>query len=716
MALVTGQPIPEHLPYTQITANVANIPNYLGVIEANPTAAATYTLPLMGSSPPILSGASLVVRNISRFPITLVPSGGNAVVGSASMVVNPAYTAQLISSGSGNWAFVSNPQVTISVMDYGAKGDGVTDDTAAIQTALTRNAGKIIYFPTGTYMINTLSMANNTSIYGDGRSSIIKRIAGIAPGASNMLLVSSTANGCSISGLCFQNIANATGGGLSLDNCIVLSTCSNINVTNCYFSIGLRSAVYAANCVACQIVGNNVYEYGDDPANPVVTNVPNVGIAFYLVDNCSDCNVSYNRVAACGSGVIFQAVVSGAILLRCSAIGNIITNCSTYGIIIYDNNLNVSGSGYVRNCNVNDNVISTVYGSVIVGGARNGGAGIYIQGCQYTSVVGNTVDNVAILTDSFTLQPAGIAVGNATAFTITGNTISRPNKLGIYSSNVNNFNLGGAGVIANNTINCVAATTVAIQIADNINVAIIGNSIQGMTQYGVYVFSITTGNFRVAVTNNVFNGVATSNAGIALDVATDCRVSGNTLVNSNAVNGVAITVGLTSATRTNTSNNNIRLFATGIRLNTNSIQNTLSGNYINGSQLCYLIDSLSVAQDFNGGFANGAELYFGNGSPIITQGVSANTLTTSMNPSIIRVDATLGFTVNSLLLPVRAGQIVTIVNIAAGAGNLTFTYNAASLKLAGSVNLVLTPSSNVTFICENISGTPLWREISRCIA
>ena len=71
---------------------------------------------------------------------------------------------------------------TVSVMDFGATGDGTTDDTTAIQNAFIAGAGGAIYFPSGTYIINQLSSAtsvwlpisSNTEIYGDGFTSIIK--------------------------------------------------------------------------------------------------------------------------------------------------------------------------------------------------------------------------------------------------------------------------------------------------------------------------------------------------------------------------------------------------------------------------------------------------------------------------------------------------------------------------------------------------------------
>lgn len=43
----------------------------------------------------------------------------------------------------------------VNVKQFGAKGDGVTDDTAAIQAAINNNKGKSIFFPFGTYIISS---------------------------------------------------------------------------------------------------------------------------------------------------------------------------------------------------------------------------------------------------------------------------------------------------------------------------------------------------------------------------------------------------------------------------------------------------------------------------------------------------------------------------------------------------------------------------------
>lgn len=70
----------------------------------------------------------------------------------------------------------SGPRV--NVRDYGTKADGVTDDTAAIRAAIAAAPnGATIYFPTGTYVLDSLEVKSRTGLRfeGDGFASILKR-------------------------------------------------------------------------------------------------------------------------------------------------------------------------------------------------------------------------------------------------------------------------------------------------------------------------------------------------------------------------------------------------------------------------------------------------------------------------------------------------------------------------------------------------------------
>ena len=61
----------------------------------------------------------------------------------------------------------------LNVEDFGAKGDGVTDDTDAIISAI--QTGKKVYFPKGTYLISsTIVLADNSILFGDGYVSVLK--------------------------------------------------------------------------------------------------------------------------------------------------------------------------------------------------------------------------------------------------------------------------------------------------------------------------------------------------------------------------------------------------------------------------------------------------------------------------------------------------------------------------------------------------------------
>ncbi|MDQ8050688.1 glycosyl hydrolase family 28-related protein [Luteibacter sp.] len=66
----------------------------------------------------------------------------------------------------------------VSVKDFGATGDGITDDTANIQKALDAvrlAGGGEVYVPPGTYIYSqSLRVGSNTRFYGDGDASVLK--------------------------------------------------------------------------------------------------------------------------------------------------------------------------------------------------------------------------------------------------------------------------------------------------------------------------------------------------------------------------------------------------------------------------------------------------------------------------------------------------------------------------------------------------------------
>ena len=70
----------------------------------------------------------------------------------------------------------ANTDGIVSVLDFGAVGDGVTDDTAAIQRAINSNGGiSSVYFPAGDYVVSSALIVTNPyfDLIGDGYSSRI---------------------------------------------------------------------------------------------------------------------------------------------------------------------------------------------------------------------------------------------------------------------------------------------------------------------------------------------------------------------------------------------------------------------------------------------------------------------------------------------------------------------------------------------------------------
>lgn len=79
---------------------------------------------------------------------------------------------------------VSAQEMFYNVLDYGAKGDGLTNNTVAINTAITdvaKNGGGTVYFPAGEYLSYTIHLKSNITIYLDNGAVLIgdKEVNGI---------------------------------------------------------------------------------------------------------------------------------------------------------------------------------------------------------------------------------------------------------------------------------------------------------------------------------------------------------------------------------------------------------------------------------------------------------------------------------------------------------------------------------------------------------
>jgi len=141
------------------------------VEDANNVLIGTYDNVPSSAQPPIVNDASSVayepgnIVNAGSFVIGttyLITSLGNTnfqLIGATSNTVGLHFIATGVGSGTGTAEYSTTVQtalrnnLSISVKDYGAIGDGITDDSAAIVAASA--TGKYINFPQGNYLINT---------------------------------------------------------------------------------------------------------------------------------------------------------------------------------------------------------------------------------------------------------------------------------------------------------------------------------------------------------------------------------------------------------------------------------------------------------------------------------------------------------------------------------------------------------------------------------
>lgn len=374
---------------------------------------------------------------------------------------------------------------TVSVKDFGAVGDGVANDAAAVQAAVNAAAAnQTVYFPAGTYAIGAAGIAvtskTGVTLLGDGAIIKITAISSLttALGAATIRLSGCTRSG--VRGLEINGNSIASSGvGLTgctdcfVDGVTVYSCGVNGQITSAgggvrneftnntvYSAVGSSRGMWLGNVNATDME-TDIYIAGN-----VVRNNPASGIVVSSVGGRVVGNHSRQNT---GSGIVLPGA-NGYSAKNLTVANNYCIGNSFHGI--------QSDAVYSTDADLTDAI--TVAGNVC-SGQTGSGSGIYAVNSQRWTITGNTcMDNVT----------SGIQLDDRCQnVTVSGNTCGDSRS-------------GGARTQLQG-IRCIA------QGASNYGVSIVGNTCNNNTQMGIYATTTTPGTLtNLSVTGNTCYGNA----------------------------------------------------------------------------------------------------------------------------------------------------------------------------------------------------------------
>lgn len=208
--------------------------------------------------------------------------------------------------------------IGVNVLDYGATGDGVTDDTAALQAAL-YSGSPTVYFPQGTYIITSaLQVRSNTTIKMDGWVKASGSIT-IDDNFEGAFSLSQVLDGSAVTDVIFitpKVDCNNVPAGIGIN---VRDEATNVQIIGAHIK----------NCANAPIASGGYgggrgiqVEAGtgdvDVPSNVVVTN--------FIIENC------FNAISIAGyaSGPEKNIVFDGGVVVNCERLLSIAGNAPTF--------------------------------------------------------------------------------------------------------------------------------------------------------------------------------------------------------------------------------------------------------------------------------------------------------------------------------------------------------------------------------------------------
>lgn len=307
-------------------------------------------------------------------------------------------------------------QAATSVLDvtqYGVIGDGVTDNTAALQSVFDQAGTTPVYLPSGTYVVTgSIELRAGLTLYGTGRASVIKLVGGndwtrvlVGSGISGLTLRDFTVDG---------NAASSSVTSGEQRHCIFLNACSSSLIQN---------------VTATQPLGDGIFLYGSSNGITVkdcvaiagTTNNPRVGINFQgannsLVTGCDVRGFDCAYKAELDEGDPDSTGLS-IISNTCSSVNNALAlngkpsgKCSGY--LIQGNTFASSGA---HNLWISGTVDCTIAGNTLIGGV-----GIYSCFDNYgLTIQGNTISGSG---DCDVYLGEIYSLGASSGIRVTGNT------------------------------------------------------------------------------------------------------------------------------------------------------------------------------------------------------------------------------------------------------------------------------------------------------